>query len=208
MIYAFYVVLNMILSVICYITNPVVVMFADERGELHGFWKNWQTWDDSVDVEWFVETRVPACLRYDFDKHYISSRETTPELARVGRDKGCVIIRDGNFTNHERWQRYCCRALWLTRNNGYGFAFRVFGMKTRGADMVMVKNIRNGNDELLLAYDKSRNILMRPWILCIDWPIVGKLRWNIFLGWKIDYTSGEMERQAMIANRIAFRIED
>lgn len=206
MIYFIFLPLNMICMVLSYITNPIAVLFADNRGELHGLWRYWQTWDDSLDVEWFVKTRVPAFLRYDFDKHYISSRETTPELARVGRDKGCVIVKDGNFTNHERWQRYWCRVLWLTRNSGYGFAMWLFGCTVCGDEMRMHITIRRDR-EFVFGYASDRNMLMRPWILYIDWPITGCLRWNIFLGWKIDYVSGSRASQAMIANRILIRMK-
>lgn len=29
--------LQLLIMIICYITNPIVVLFADENGELHGF---------------------------------------------------------------------------------------------------------------------------------------------------------------------------
>lgn len=35
--------LQLLIMIICYITNPIVVLFADENGELHGFLKKWQT---------------------------------------------------------------------------------------------------------------------------------------------------------------------
>ena len=188
--------LNVITSILCYLTNPIAVLFADERGELHGLWRYWQTWDDSVDVQWFVKEVVPECLRYDFDKHYRSSRETNATLASIGRDKGCVEIIDGNFTRHERWQRYCCRVLWLYRNCAYGFAFYLWGRIVNGANMTMLHNT-NG---YTLGYDKTQNILVRPWILHYDRGLI-----DAFFGWKID-CDGNTPKMAMIAGRIHFNL--
>lgn len=43
--------LQLLIMIICYITNPIVVLFSDENGELHGFLRKWQTFDDSCDSE-------------------------------------------------------------------------------------------------------------------------------------------------------------
>ena len=203
--------LNIITSILCYLTNPIAVLFADERGELHGLWRYWQTWDDSCDVDWIVKTRVPKIFMYDFDKHYVSSRETTPELTEVGRDKGCVIFNPANpdaakFTIKERIQRYFCRLFWLNRNNGYGWAFFFFGRNVIGTNMVAILDKNTPNDHLYFGYDKSKNILVRPWIFKTDWTIYKTIRWNTFLGWKIDCSS-TTPRKAMIANRIAISID-
>ena len=183
--------LNVLCSVLCYFTNPIAVLFADERGELHGVWRYWQTWDDSLDVQWFVKEVVPECLRYDFDKHYRSSREAI----EYNRTKGCVEIIDGNFTNHERWQRYLCRVLWLYRNCAYGFAFYLFGRPVNGNDMTMLKS----EDNFAVGYDKTKNIIVRPWIF-----YYAKHHINVFLGWKIDY-AGNVTERAMIAGRVVLR---
>ena len=207
MIYFILMPLNLIMSLLCYITNPIVVFFASETGELPGVLKYWQTWDDAIDVRFFVLERVPKVFRYDFDSKYIEGRETTPELLAVGRDKGCVFLRQGaSFSIKERVQRYFCRVLWLARNDGYGFAFYLFGRIVNGLDVERVKEIREGRNELLFAWDKTKSIYIRPWIFCADWKICGRLRWNVFLGWKINYT-GQHPEMAMIANRIAFSID-
>ena len=52
------------------LTNWLVVLFADEQGELPGLLRMWQTWDDTLDNRTDVG-RMPACLRYDWDDHYI-----------------------------------------------------------------------------------------------------------------------------------------
>ena len=148
-----------------------------------------------MDVQCFVKEVVPECLRYDFDKHYRSSRETNATLASVGRDKGCVEIIDGNFTNHERWQRYLCRVLWLYRNCAYGFAFYLFGRVVNGSDMTMLKF----EDNFAVGYDKTKNIIVRPWIFYYE-----KHHINVFLGWKCDYT-GNSPKMAMIAGRVVIR---
>ena len=130
MIYFPLAILNIVVSILCYITNPIVVFFADEVGELHGFLKNWQTWDDSLDVRFMVVEKVPSIFRYDFDSKYISSREPLSD-PKYGRDKGCVILKpNAVFSIKEKIQRYFCRLLWLYRNNAYGFAFYFFGRKS------------------------------------------------------------------------------
>lgn len=185
--------LSLIVSALCYLTNPFVVLFADNCGELHGFLKLWQTWDDCLDVEWFVKEKVPKLLRYDFDEHYISVRDQPPDLIKYGRTKGAVICINNNWTIKERLQRYLCRVLWLYRNCAYGFAFYVFGRYTRAQDL---KIIREG-----VCYDKTKNILMRPWKAHIT-PVIWNVMIDIFLGWKIDESTDSM---AMIAGRMIFR---
>lgn len=51
--------LQLLIMIICYITNPIVVLFADKDGELHGFLRKWQTFDDSCDSEDCVTKYVP-----------------------------------------------------------------------------------------------------------------------------------------------------
>jgi hypothetical protein len=204
MIYFPLVILNIIVSIICYITNPIVVLFADNVGELHGFLRYWQTWDDSLDVEFMVKEKVPSIFRYDFDSKYISSRESTTELAEVGRDKGCVILKSGAiFSTKEKIQRYFCRLLWLCRNNAYGFSFYIFGRKVKGSDIVMKKNINTYKEKFIFGYDKSKYIWNCPWILIIDKLFLSNIGITIFLGWKLDfYDTSDKKKMAMIANRI------
>lgn len=183
---------NIFMSLVCYLTNPMVVLFADERGELHGVWRYWQTWDDSLDVEWFVKETVPRFFRYDFSKHYVSDREQTVELAQVNRDKGCVICIDDNFTCKERLQRYICRVLWLTRNCGYGFAFWLFGCNHCGTDLIRIKTI---NCELIYK-DWQWDA---PWRFIADWRGL-----QVMAGWKL-HESSTKETRSMIAGRIIYR---
>ena len=186
--------LSVVVSIVCYLTNPFVVLFADNCGELHGFLKLWQTWDDCLDVEFFVKEKVPKAFRYDFDKHYISIRDQPPDLIKYGRTKGAVICINNNWTIKERLQRYCCRVLWLTRNCAYGFAFYVFGRFTRATDIVKIKNG--------VCYDSSKSVVLRPWKVHVM-PTIGNVLIDIFLGWKINEAEDSM---SMIAGRIIFRL--
>ena len=67
LIYIPYLIFSLIITVVCYITNPIVVLFANELGELPGFLANWQTWDDSLDPRFFVVNKVWSIFRYDYD---------------------------------------------------------------------------------------------------------------------------------------------
>lgn len=180
--------LNICCSVLCYLTNWLIVLFADNRGELHGIWHLWQTWDDSLDVSWFVKETVPECLRYDFDKHYDEGREATEWLKAHNRDKGCVIDKGVKFSLVERLQRYCCRVLWLYRNCGYGFAFYLFGTDCRASDLMQT----NGTWYTLYSDGES-------------WQLVGK--WKVFevmAGWKLAKESDKLTH-SMIAGRVLIR---
>lgn len=205
--YLLYAPLNIICMLICYITNPIVCLFADERGELHGFWKYWQTWDDSLDSAFFVKNKAPKFLCYDFDKHYEQYWNTTPELKRLGQYRFFNKVKDPHFTKKEKIQRYLCRVLWLTRNCGYGFAFYLFGRYTIGTQCKR-ETYKIIDKEHCKKYvvDKHQNVLTRPWAYKNTLKFAKHLRWEIYLGWKIREDVSEM-RQYMIAHRIAFRFE-
>ena len=190
--------LNALCAVLCYLTNWLAVLFCDECGELHGVWRYWQTWDDSCDVEWFVKTKVPAFMRYDFDAHYLSARETNATLKSLGRDKGCVIQVNAHWTTKERIQRYLCRLMWLMRNNGYGFAFYVFGCVVDASGLAYVCDG--------ICYEHAKSLWSAAWKVHMKPRIVGKVYADIFLGWKIadEATAPAM---AMIANRAVLKFE-
>lgn len=190
--------LNTIFTIICYLTNWAVTPFADGRGELHGFLRYWQTWDDTLDVDWFVKTRVPRIFRYDFDKHYKAGREHTKELDRYNRTKGCVIILNDNFTMKERIQRYICRTLWLYRNNSYGFAFFLFGTESEWDKLVDKEVHYENGDWYEVTYGKEGSLWNRPW------KLTGQFGWISFLfGWKLYGYTGLT--RSMIAGRIILR---
>lgn len=115
---------SFLFMLIAYITNPIVVLFADEKGDLPRIFKWWQTYDNCLDIEWMIsEGHVPKIFRYDFNKHYVYHLENK----KNGLIPGYVDVIDSNFTIKERIQRYFCRLAWLYRNTGYGFC--VFGMR-------------------------------------------------------------------------------
>lgn len=123
--YYLYLLPYLVTFVLCYLTNWVVVLFADEAGELHGALRLWQTWDDTLDNSTFIKS-LPSFLQYDWDEHYL--QYATNERGRT-RYKETLIKP---FTPKEKLKRYFCRVLWLMRNNAYGFAFYVFGHDING----------------------------------------------------------------------------
>ena len=110
MTWILYAILTIVSMVVAYITNPIVVLFADEKGNLPHCFRWWQTYDNCLDVGWMIsEGHVPKLFRYDFDKHYIYH----PEDKSYGLNPGYVDIIDPKFTIKERIQRYFCRLAWL-----------------------------------------------------------------------------------------------
>lgn len=204
-IYIPYLIFSLIITIICYLTNWFVCLFADELGELHGFLKNWQTWDDSLDPRFFVVKEVWSFLKYDYDKHYEEYEGSTPELEEVGRTRWFTRFKEGgeHFTLVERIKRYFCRVLWLTRNNAYGFSFWFLGRKVDGKNMVWKIS---DDGKVKYGYDITQPWWKRAFIYKNDSNICGKFSWQTFLGWKI---SDELKvHQAMIANRIWFSFDD
>lgn len=205
MIWILLVPLQLLTTVFCYLTNWFVTLFADEQGNLPGFLYLWQTWDDSLDVDWFVQTVVPKCCRYDFNKHYKNIQYTTPQLAAVGRDRYGVEVIDANFSIKEKIQRYFCRTLWLYRNCAYGFTFWWFGCQVNNNNLIFSKQ---SNQDIIFAYDKSKNIFIRPWTYKNSSRIFKNVYWKIYIGWKIPYwADNKTPHRAMIANRIWFSIK-
>ena len=196
--------LNFIASIFCYLTNPIVVLFCDENGELPGFLSCWQTWDDSCNPEFAVQ-KAPKCIQYDWKKHYTEHKDTTPELAAVGRERWFTTCIDPDFTVDEYIKRYLCRVFWLTRNCGYGFAFWVFGREVDPKELIVAKNVEDKDGQEIFAYTKDGSWLTRTFMYKNSRKICDRLEWNIFLGWKLDVDADSVH-QAMIANRIAVAI--
>lgn len=201
--YVLYLIPNLLCSILCYLTNWCVVIFADENGELPRIFRGWQTWDDSLDVDWFVKETVPTFVRYDFDskyERYIDIATKTCGDYGIHRFRWYTKIKPGaTFSFKERVQRYCCRVLWLTRNCSYGFAFFTFGSILESNNMYYEEH----SDTFTYGYDKSKPWYSRPFIYKNEKKILGNIRWCLFLGWKIDNSIGK--HNAMIANRIAIR---
>ena len=177
--------------VLCYLTNWIVVLFADENGELPGFLRLWQTWDDSIDSEDCVVYYVPKRIKYDFYKHYRVEYETMQIYNRT-RKRSINICP---LTMKERVKRYCCRVFWLYRNCAYGFAFYWFGCTVSDKDIQIIKDeYRDGGYVRLYKAGKY-------WKYYNSSRIFGKWYWKIYIGWKI---AGDIKgtHRAMIANRI------
>ena len=206
MIWVILVPFQLLIAVFCYLTNWFVTFFADEKGDLPGFLALWQTWDDSLDVDWFVEKTVPSCFRYDFAKHYENIQYSTPELTAVGRDRYGVRVIDPNFTTKEKIQRYFCRTLWLYRNCAFGFTFWWFGRQVDNNNLVYIhKDYKEPDVDRTFAYDKTQSILTRTWTYKNNNHLFGNVYWSIYLGWKIPFWDNSTSvHRAMIANRIWF----
>ena len=64
-----YVCLDLIFTVLCYLTNWFVVIFADEKGQLPKVFKLWQTYDNPLDSRWQVLEGGQRFQRCGFDEH-------------------------------------------------------------------------------------------------------------------------------------------
>ena len=202
-IWLLYFLLSLVIMAVCYITNPVVVLFCNDEGELPSFLHYWQTWDNSCDCSESVE-HAPEIFQYDWAKHYREYLSTTPYLASVNRNRWFVSCIDNNFTAWETIQRYFCRVLWLTRNCAYGWAFYVLGLAVSPTleitESEHTKFVREVYGQGLWGAWEYRNTA--PIFKAFGYIV----HWNNLLGWKID-ESAKYDTRAMIANRIAFYFE-
>lgn len=194
-----YLPLTIIVTVLCYLLNPVVVLFCDEDGELPSFLHYFQTWDDSCDSEFFMKECVPSFLDYGYDDHYISGYGTDKWIAEYGKTRAYSNAKEyAVWTIKQRIQRYVCRVLWLTRNCAYGFMLHLFG-----ADMSKA-NYEVNNQHHFLA--KVGNIWTKPFSYKNEDKICGKLYWKIYLGWKA-YPNIENAKRCMLAYRLLVKVE-
>lgn len=181
------------ITLLCYILNPIVVLFADSDSELHGFLKNFQTWDNSLTPSDIVKI-FPEWLSDFWHEHYI---ETTLELPEYNRIRWVTPCWNDEFNIIDRLRRYVCRTLWLTRNCAYGFFFYPpFGVMP--SDLVKdgkwEYNTNKGKLWGEFAY-KNSDLAFK----------VGEYSfyYNIYIGWKL-----EEGKQSMYAFRpLAFKIE-
>ena len=144
-----YVCLDLIFTLLCYLTNWFVVIFADEKGQLPKVFKLWQTYDNPLDIRWQVLEVVPKFLRYDFDSHYIYHYEMKGDGYMR---PGFVQLWYNDFTTKERVQRYFCRLLWLMRNNAYGFGYYVTGRAVDFSKVKVLRKIKELNNEQWFSY--------------------------------------------------------
>ena len=193
----FYLPLSLLASIVCYITNPIVLLFCDEDGELPFPLSLWQTWDNSCNPS-EIKSIAPAWLQYDWDKHYREWVDTTPYLHSVGRERWYTECVNNDWTLLDRLKRYVCRCIWLTRNNAYGWCFYILGktvspllVETHSLNTTWVEEV-NGDGWMYVS--------TAPIFSVFGW----KVRWNNLLGWKINQDA-IYDTRAMIANRIAIR---
>lgn len=175
-----------IIYIFCYITNPIVVLFCDEYGNLPKYFRLWQTYDNCLDIEWLISEKcVPKIFRYDFNKHYKYHLEDKSDGKLIA---GYVDLLDPNFTFIERIQRYFCRLLWLCRNNAYGFRYYLIGKVVDSATAKIVNENKYG------VTVKAKNAFCYkykiPW-LYIELKKAGEIYFkrefilDIFIGYKI-----------------------
>lgn len=190
---------DLLFTIICYFTNPFVVLFCDEYGNLPKIFKWWQTYDNCLDVEWMIsEECVPKVFRYDFNKHYIYHQEDKSSVPII---PGYVEIIDPNFTLIERIQRYFCRLAWLYRNTGYGFSYDVCGREYLPVTVVKHIDYKLSKDNECHIYTvnddySSYNSTFRLYY-CKPWCKWFYLR--IYFGWKITETEGFKLRHSQLA---------
>lgn len=185
-----------IFRLICYITNPFIVLLADEQGELPEWAKYWQTYDNCLDIEWLIsENIVPKFMQYDFNKHYTYYMEDKGDGYMI---PGYVVVKDPYFTLKERVQRYLCRVWWLYRNTAYGFAY------WRNGRYYLV------DDTDILVDRRSGTMNRYYWVVSNDvWCIYVQHQWcrryylRLYLGWKLKGVRGYKHiNRAMLAFHI------
>lgn len=193
--YFLYFPLNLLCMALCYLTNWLVVFFADEEGELHGWLHMWQTWDSTLDNENYVKNDCYAWMRYNYDAYYAENRIWMPEYGREKR----VAMKKKDLPMKDRIKRHLCRTFWLYRNCGYGFAFYWFGIWTKGNEIRYLID----KEHSYLAYETGHSLWDTPWVYKNDTPTKYGFKWKHYLGWKI--SKEPEERLSMLANRVAFK---
>ena len=175
--------LEILATIVAYITNPIVCLFADEYGNLPRLLYWWQTYDNCLDIDWMVyEHNVPSWAEYDFNKHYQYHLEEKFDDGTI--IAGYVDILDGKFTLKEKLQRYVCRLCWMYRNCNYGFSYYVNGIDVDKDKLVVIKKQKTPY-ELCICYESGHNFWNTPWCIFIDKPYFGRLRLRAYLGWKL-----------------------
>lgn len=191
MIWFLYVIAEILFTLICYITNPIVVLFADEYGNLPYKLRYWQTWDNCLDIDWMIyEDHIPKIFHYDFNKHYkyISEDHERNIL-------GHVLIIDPNFTFTERIKRYFCRVAWLYRNTGYGFSYEVLGADIDGSNIIKTEDIKSSGYLYQVYYTNG----IKYWMIRYNHRWSKRFSWKIFLGWKMQSVKPNEIQKCMLA---------
>lgn len=175
--------LEVLATIVAYLTNWVVILFADECGQLPKCLKWWQTYDNPLDVEWMAtEGIVPKFARYDFNRHYKYHYEDKGDDYII---PGYVELLDPNFTLWERFQRYICRLWWIYRNSNYGFSYYVNGRTVDGKDNVILLDINEPNNRQFKSVVKGGNWWSATWCYYYEKPYCKWFKLRIYLGWKL-----------------------
>ena len=189
-----YTIVDIIFNIIAYLTNPFVLLTADDLGNMSKiFDKFWNNWDDRLDIDWMIdEHHVWKWCEYDFHRHYVYHPPEEAEKT-IGEYRGYVDLLDPNFTLWERVQRYFCRLIWLYRNNAYGFSYYVTGIDVNASDVVKVKTEEKDGytwyvTDYAFCYKDER-------------PSFFGMKWDNYVGWKFKSMDHPTER-CMLAVRI------
>ncbi len=209
LVYIPHCILDILFNIIAYLTNPIVVLFANEVGELPAIFTWWANWDDGLDIDWMVdEGIVPKIFCYDFHRHY--KYHSPQESMKIrGIYVGYVDLLDPNFTLWERVQRYFCRLWWIYRNCAYGWSYYVTGKVIDGSKVITVRSDRSkGNDyfgyyKYWLTHEPFCYFLETNWnpknISWLKWTgIDHTFCVKVFLGWKFQYIKSTETKRAML----------
>lgn len=191
-------ILDILFNIVAYITNPIIVLFADEKGDLPKRLRYWQTYDNCLDVDWMItEGIVPKVFRYDFNKHYKYHLEQKDDKGNLL--PGYVDIINPHFTLTERIQRYFCRLAWLNRNAAYGFSYEVSGREYSSDRLSVFRDMRHER----VAYIQGTELFALKFE--IPWYCFGKkFDFDIYLGWKLNTNLEKgIKTRAMLAMRIS-----
>lgn len=187
--------LEILAMIIAYLTNWLVVFFADERGNLPHILRYWQTYDSTLDVRWLItEKIVPKIFRYDYDKHYIYHQEIKDDELMI---PAYVELKDSNFTFKEKVQRYFCRVWWLYRNSNYGFSYEVNGKVVDGEKIRVLEDINEPNNEQWVSYESGKSLWSTVWCIFYCKQYCKWFRLRIYLGWKLKGVQSGLQKHML-----------
>lgn len=194
-----YLIPSFLFSLLGYLLNPLVLLFCDEDGELPMVLKGFQTWDNSCNPSDLLNA-LPAWLIDWYPGHYIETYGDSPELEGTGRKRWKTTCIDPYFTKMQKLKRYISRVYWLYRNNSYGFAFWLLGGIYEPAHPFYTHQSEHTSFQMDLKNQEF-------WTYTNSAPIIWKLHFNMYLGWKFPPQNTFESTRCMIANRLWFRWE-
>ena len=169
MIWFLYAPINLLFMVICYILNPLVVLFADSGGNLPR-WLSWFQTPDSI-----------------LDKSPKWVAENWPML----------VIKDDWQSWRKYLYKYLQRVAWLYRNTGYGFSCSVLRYKGSMENLIVRGIPKPGelNPGFWFAYDETVSLWRRGWCIYGYYRYSQSSKWylRVYLGWKF-HNSGITQR--------------